>query len=253
MEVLIWLILIIIFLVSFHILFNNKKIIKEDFLGKYTAVIVEPREHKALEFVLKNFLENLNDNWNILIMHGNKNKGFIDKILDKLEKFKDRISLINLNVDNLSIKDYNNLLVSKKFHDYIPTEVFLVFQTDTIICGDYKNYINDFLQYDYAGAPWLDKEVGNGGLSIRRKSKMLEIIDKCPYSNQNEDLYFALACPEIYRYKPDHKTARNFSVEQVYHEDSFGIHKPWLNISRDDVDKKNKFCPGLKELVELNN
>jgi hypothetical protein len=29
--------------------------------SKYTAVIIEPRQHKALQFVLNNFLENLND------------------------------------------------------------------------------------------------------------------------------------------------------------------------------------------------
>jgi hypothetical protein len=28
---------------------------------KYTALIIEPRKHKALEFVLKNFLENLSN------------------------------------------------------------------------------------------------------------------------------------------------------------------------------------------------
>ena len=31
--------------------------------NKYTAIIVEPRKHIALEFVLNNFLENLNNDW----------------------------------------------------------------------------------------------------------------------------------------------------------------------------------------------
>ena len=40
--------------------------------------------------------------------------------------------------------------------------------------------------------------VHHGGLSLRRKSKMLEIIDNCPYKNNiNEDLYFTQECPEI--------------------------------------------------------
>jgi hypothetical protein len=54
---------------------------KENFTNKYTAVIIEPREHKALSFVLKNFLENLSDEWNIIIMHGNNNAKFINNIL----------------------------------------------------------------------------------------------------------------------------------------------------------------------------
>lgn len=37
----------------------------------YTAVIVEPRKHhKALKYVLTNFLENLNSSWNIIVYHG---------------------------------------------------------------------------------------------------------------------------------------------------------------------------------------
>ena len=48
--------------------FNN--INKED---TYTAIIIEPREHKALEFVLSNFLQNLSTKWNFIIFHGNKN------------------------------------------------------------------------------------------------------------------------------------------------------------------------------------
>ena len=32
---------------------------------KYTAIIVEPRCHKALSFVLQNFFENLSDEWGV--------------------------------------------------------------------------------------------------------------------------------------------------------------------------------------------
>ena len=58
-----------------------------------------------------------------------------DIITNKLLNHISRIRLINLNVDNLTISDYNNLLVSRKFYNYIPTKIF---QTDTIICNEYK-------------------------------------------------------------------------------------------------------------------
>jgi hypothetical protein len=35
----------------------------------YTAIMVEPRKHRALEFVMKNFTENLSNNWNFIIYH----------------------------------------------------------------------------------------------------------------------------------------------------------------------------------------
>jgi len=259
----IFLIYFILFLILFYILFLsiykfNLKKTHEVFsnCNKYTAIIVEPRKHKALEFVLENFLENLSNEWDFIICHGNQNESFARDIINtKLVDNSSRITLINLNVENLTIQDYNNLLVSEQFHSYIPTEIFLVFQTDTIICPEYKSYINNYLQYDYVGAPWenINSEVGNGGLSLRRKSKMLEIIRNCTYNGDiNEDVYFSKACPEIYRNIPDSQNASHFSVEMVYEDKSFGVHKPWGHLG-DITDLKKQFCKDYDKLVELNN
>jgi hypothetical protein len=222
----------------------------------YTAVIVEPREHKAIEFVLRNFINNLSNEWNFILFHGNENEQFIKNIIDnKFSEFKNRITLINLNVNNLTIEDYNKLLVSKEFYEKIPTEIILIFQTDTIICEDSKLLINDYLKYDYVGAPWnhLEMKVGNGGLSLRRKSKMIEIIEKCEYKeNTNEDLFFSDNCENIYVNIPLSDDAKHFSVETVYEKDSFGVHKPWRQLG-DNLNKKIKECKGLDTLIELNN
>jgi hypothetical protein len=40
----------------------------------YTAVIIEPLRHPALQFVLKNFLENLDERWGFLVFHGADNE-----------------------------------------------------------------------------------------------------------------------------------------------------------------------------------
>jgi hypothetical protein len=79
--------------------------------SKYTAIIIEPRKHKALEFVLDNFLENLNNDWNIIIYHGTNNIEYLQNIINtKLQKYKNRITTRNLNVDNLSINNCQSLL-----------------------------------------------------------------------------------------------------------------------------------------------
>jgi hypothetical protein len=240
--IIIVLILLIIFLIISNNYFNKKK---------YTAVIVEPREHKAFEFVLQNFLENLSDEWAILIMHGNKNINYINNIIHKkLAKNKNRITLINLKVDNLTIDDYNNLLVSEDFYNNIPTEIFLIFQTDTIICKENKGLINNFLQYDYVGAPWKDHRIGNGGLSLRKKSKMIEKIRKCKYNNQNEDLFFANSCYNIK--KPTFEDSKYFSIESMINDKSFGVHKPWNNLKKDELDYLKNNCLNLDKLIELN-
>jgi len=256
-------IIVIIFLILLYFIYLNKINILEEFTEnnndtnneKYTAVIIEPRKHKALEFVLENFAENLSHDWDFIIFHGNLNRDYIIQILNSNSILKEnmcRIKLINLNVDNLTIKDYNNLLVSKDLYKNIPTEIFLIFQTDSIICKTNKDLINNFLEYDYTGAPWRNKTVGNGGLSLRKKSKMIEIIERCPYENQAEDIYFSSTCPEIFRHMPDFDDAKEFSVEKNFNDKSFGVHKPWKHLNSDDYANKVKTCDGLDTLRELN-
>jgi len=185
----------------------------------YTAIIVEPRKHKALSFVLTNFCENLSNDWNFIIFHGNLNIDYInDIIVDKLSNHKHRISMLNLNVDNLTIPDYNNLFINNyEFYDNIPTEIFLVFQTDTMINTQYKHLINDFLEYDYVGAPWTWGEVGNGGLSLRRKSKMLKIMKNDTKKHLPEDVYFAMS-DVIKLHKPTFEKSKEFSMEMIFSE-----------------------------------
>lgn len=146
---------------------------------KYSAVIIEPRSHPALEFVLNNFTTNLNDDWGFIIFYGNLNYNYIINIITKIPNYNIRIKLINLNIDNLTIKMYNDLLTNINLYENIPTETFLIFQTDTLINPKYKDLIYEFINYDYVGAPWISNgDVGNGGLSLRKKSKMIEIIKK---------------------------------------------------------------------------
>ena len=219
--------------------------------GIYTAIIVEPRQHNAMEFVLTNFTNFLDERWNFIIFHGTQNQEFVENIIDnKLQKDKDRIKLINLNVDNLTIHDYNTLFFDKSFYDNIPTETFLVFQTDSMICEKHKDIIYEFINYDYVGAPWsFNKQVGNGGLSLRKKSKMLELLEKCSHANQNEDMIFANLSDCIHMNKPSFEDAKTFSIETVDSDKSFEIHKPWAYLQIND--KINDFCPGFNELKNL--
>jgi len=140
-------------------------------------------------------------------------------------------------------------MVNKNFINEIPTEVFLIFQTDTIICEETKELIYDFMEYDYVGAPWKDNDIGgNGGLSLRRKTKMLEILDKCKYNGINEDEYFSWGCEGVFINMPSKNDAKNFSIETIYNEKSFGIHKAWGYL-KDNIYKQ---CKNYDKLVKLN-
>jgi hypothetical protein len=233
------LILLLLFSISLSLCFRERytNLNKNENNTKYTAIIVEPRKHRALEFVLKNFVDNLSNEWQFIIFHGNNNKEYLENIINN--NFKDktsRIKMVDLKVDNLTIPEYNKLFFTKDFYDNIPTEIFLVFQTDTIIIKENAHKINDFIEYDYVGAPFIEEKwnkntdkIGNGGLSLRRKSKMLEVLNKCEITKDvPEDVYFGtLFCDKVNLHKPSYEKSKEFSVEQVYFDTPFGVHKPW--------------------------
>ena len=124
----------------------------------------------------------------------------------------------------------------------------------------------DFIQYDYIGAPFpkgnddTPNGVGNGGLSLRTKSKMLEIIQKCPIKNFKignstknymamvgmdtvpEDLYFSKNLQDSKIGKvADWDTAYKFSSESTFNHDSFGCHQLWVCTTKWQNHLKNIF------------
>jgi len=245
--------------------------------SKYTAVIVEPRKHKALEFVLNNFVDNLDDQWSFVIIHGSSNDNYVKDIITRLsDRNKKRIQLVNLGVDNLSLSQYSEMFFNPLFYKYIPTETFLIFQTDSIIIKENKSKIYDFINYDYVGAPWpasmglLGKMVcGNGGLSLRKKSKMVELLkykERALNENQQlkqpqygkyiaEDQYFCgyFTRNEVPMNKPSFEIATYFSIESVYCESPFGVHKPWLGVSKNDYKFLTDKYPDILTLQKQNN
>jgi hypothetical protein len=236
---------------------------------KYTAIIAEPREHPALEFVLLNILNNLNEEWCVVLLHGNKNINYVYQIISKYPQFALRIYIFNLGIDNLNKMEYSDMFFDERFYNFIPTEIFLVFQTDSMIIPENKDKLYDFINYDYVGGPWPENnyrvplQVGNGGFSLRKKSKMLELLthrDAEYLKHKNiekgnnfylEDVFFCgLFHEEVHVNKPSYEKAKEFSVESIYDDNPFGIHAVW---KVDNVYQKliRKY-PIIKELRDLN-
>lgn len=218
----------------------------------HTVVLIEPRKSKAIPLVVKNMLENLDASWKMIIFHGTRNGEWLKKLLtEKLKDYAPRITLIDLKRDNLDIDAYNKLMMSREILDQIPTEVFLVVQTDSIICKKSAHILKEFMKYDYVGAPWAGRDgVGNGGFSLRRKSMMLKIVEKCPTLNHNEDGFFSGGCDGAHPHKPSFKEAKRFSIETEYNGESFGIHKPWAHLPDKNAELSAQ-CEGYDELKGL--
>jgi hypothetical protein len=192
----------------------------------YFAVIVEPRIDENIETIIKTvmyYLEDSHKKWGLQIFHGTKN---IEQILS-ITKNWNNVSLVNLGKDNLTKREYNDMMMTTDFWNKVKGKKILSFQNDSILL---KGGIDQFLKYDYIGAPWVKPKegyfVGNGGLSLRNKDKMIEI---CKLNNDKsniplEDIFFVknLKGEGV----ADIETAYNFSMEDIFSEHAMGLHNP---------------------------
>ena len=201
-------------------------------------VIVETRCNDILESVLKNFLCLLQPKgWQLMIFHGIENENYIKDITKEWN-----VILHNLNVYDFSLLDYNKLLISIDFWNSIPAENILIFQPDTLLLND---KIDEFMKYDYCGAPWdpklpfmSDKSVGNGGLSLRKKSIMIACINNFQpmYVGEYEDIFFSRHIIN----KPIPEIANMFSIESITHNSDIipvGLHKTYKYINHEIIKK----------------
>lgn len=245
------LILILLYIINYY-LSNNENFYNEKLDA---AIIVEPRKNPMLIKVLKNFLKLLPKNTIIYIFHGTDNEKYIYEYFYK-QINNGKIILIRLNKKNLTIKDYNLLLVSKKFYNMIKGENLLIFQMDTCLCSNTKYKFQDFFMYDYVGAPWMKNnlniknvknKVGNGGLSLRKKSSILKHIDNHTYKGEPEDVYFAKSNTLKF---PSIEKAAEFSTEHLLNPYSMGFHKPDVHLSESNKKIVRNICPEFQEVFE---
>jgi hypothetical protein len=116
--------------------------------------------------------------------------------------------------------EYSRLMI-KEIGKHIETDHFMVIQYDGMPT-DANKWNNDFLKYDYIGAPWpwgpVDRRVGNGGFSIRsRKLSDLCLTENVVFDNSNEDTFICQQYRDFLehngiRFSPI-ELAKNFSAE----------------------------------------
>ncbi len=98
-----------------------------------------------------------------------------------------------------------------------------------------RNGIDEFMKYDYIGAAWTWQQFGgNGGLSLRSKKAMLDVITLVPYNESehgNEDGYFCNHMQLFGAVIAPRQVCQKFSVEAVFSLGSMGFHAidKWLS------------------------
>ena len=196
------------------------------------AVIMDPRYDKLMVGVIKNFMQHLNPRgWNLVIVTHEKYE--VEFSACKVICIKESEIKYKENEPNIDIDTYNGILMSREFWDFMPGEHVLIFQKD---CYMYKMFDETFyLTYAFCGANciWLSEDAQsyglaiNGGCSLRKKSEMLDCLQKITWDLiekyypkmklRNEDLFFTFACHLLKKPVPEIEERCQFAVE---HEDA---------------------------------
>lgn len=213
------------------------------------CLIVEPRQHKCLIPVIKNFMFLLqHSGWGLIVYHGPDNESFVkDGLKDAISD--ECIHYVRMKNKNLTNGEYSAMIANPLFWETLwkqfKCEHVLIFQTDTLLLKG-GNAIDSFLKYDYVGAPWanggmrammppnnrhVQLTVGNGGLSLRNVRVMMAIARRHPYKSGNntpEDIYFShwLKVYENDFRVPNADEASAFAMEHVYNPNAAGLHSP---------------------------
>lgn len=197
--------------------------------SRYAALIMESRQHYALEYVIKNvaaYLQISKVPWQMFLMHGSANAEFATRAARDLAG----LQMLPVQADAFTIPQLNLMMTSvefwKQFADKGVDHIF-IFQSDSLML---RGGIDSFLQYDYVGAPWaldnvkwgmLKKDmpngVGNGGLSLR---SIRSQIDACVLGTQNqtvptnEDFFIVRELEQSAKYRlPTRTDAYKFAIE----------------------------------------
>lgn len=244
---------------------ENLKHQKQNNTYRFVAAMVEPRTANLIE-TIETFKKVLPKDVHFQIYHGIKNKDLLENTY-KNDIDEGKISLWNMGVENLTLRSYNVLLTSIEFWNTMRSENVLIFQTDSTPCSSSHANLEQFLEYDYVGAPFhpiknfflmmymigsgiYGKYVNmmNGGLSLRKKSTMIQCIENEPWNKKlPEDEWFCMRIHKLNKKLPNSDIAKKFSSDGHLPTEGipWGVHKPVLTEGLYDI------CPEIKNLQTI--
>jgi len=216
-----------------------------------TALILEPRDLKRLPLIINHFHFILGESWKIVFYCGNSMR---DKWLSKVNK---EVEIRELPTNNLLPREYSDLLKSESLWNSLYGDFVLVFQADTWIMNEPPYTIDYFLQMNkaYIGGNmayrWFEIDFRtpfptyNGGLSLRKRSDMLTIIQAYPPLTTHNNPYspdksthppFTAMAEDVYFVKgayllnlplgDDSEECFHFAIHTIFYPQAFGVHCP---------------------------
>ncbi|KAH8653402.1 hypothetical protein BX600DRAFT_77638 [Xylariales sp. PMI_506] len=157
------------------------------------------------------------------------------------------------------------LLTDVRFYDeFLPgVEWILKYEYDSILCANSEESLNDWLIWDWAGAPRTkdDRFSGNGGLSLRRVSTIKRVLKFQERYNDTvpEDEWFGGRLWVLPGARVASGTEGQLAVEDVYIQNPMGFHvrQGGASMSEDvwlDRDRRKEiftYCPELSLIMDM--
>ncbi|KAG9228189.1 hypothetical protein BJ875DRAFT_500933 [Amylocarpus encephaloides] len=153
------------------------------FNASKVALLIENRSNPIIAPLILHFMSVVPPDWRFQFMGSLESVEFVNTsraIRDQVESGKLDLTYIPSNMTTGSQEEISTFLTTLWLYETVlrPAEWLLVFQTDSMLCANSRQTLNSWLQYDWVGAPWSPdaRFGGNGGLSLRRVSKIVEVL-----------------------------------------------------------------------------
>ncbi|KAK3375146.1 hypothetical protein B0H63DRAFT_268506 [Podospora didyma] len=147
------------------------------------ALLIENRPFPILAPLMLHFISVVPPDWRFRFMGSTDSVEHINKsmaIREHIAAGKLDLTYIPSNMSTGSQEEISRFLTTLWLYEVVlqPAEWLLIFQTDSILCANSRGNLNDYLDYDWVGAPWNPngRFGGNGGLSLRRVSTIIDVL-----------------------------------------------------------------------------
>ncbi|RAL67453.1 hypothetical protein DID88_008208 [Monilinia fructigena] len=242
---------------------------REQFNASKVALLIESRPIPHLVPQILHMISVVPPDWRFMFIGTNKSVTTVYRsFATQYHQANGKLDLVVLpkpwKID--SKEDVFRLLTDMRFYDeFLPgVEWLLKYESDSIMCGNSQESLNDWLDYDWAGAPRVenDRFAGNGGLSFRRISAVKKILGFQSRYNDTapEDEWYGKRITLL----PGARVASgekedHFSVEDRYHDKPMGFHVRDGgevlpdNVWKDPTQRRKIFdyCPELAMIMPM--
>lgn len=230
--------------------------------NKNTLLFVEPRIFENCTLLLNHYVYVLGNNWRYIFYCGKNTKQYWEN-----SKINTIYELRELDVSDFTSPGlYSDFMKQESLWESLTGEFVLTAQMDTWITNNYGYTIDDFIKLNksfiggnmcyryietyYREQIQFENDNFNGGLSLRKRKDMLDVIKNFPPQKTSddkdllsrniytdaEDVYFTIGCYKLGLQLGDNDLCTHFAVHTVFKKTFFGIHKPHKIIENELIE-----------------